>query len=167
MFRIGCEQYSLNERIKEVCESLSLFPNPASSKITSPFVCDSSRISINGPLLQPSSGVESSSVRSFLMSDLARQIPVQDAFDCKDTACRCKLPSSPKKDKSTAGSVDGREAPTVFEPIDPEIIEEPSNFGRVSSYLFRSAYPTPKNYPFLGTLRLKTILSAIRSNRIS
>ncbi|KAI8805752.1 protein-tyrosine phosphatase, partial [Cladochytrium replicatum] len=35
----------------------------------------------------------------------------------------------------------------------------PSRFGSVESDLYRGSYPKPRNFPFLGLLRLRTILS--------
>lgn len=34
----------------------------------------------------------------------------------------------------------------------------PLSYGKVSDGIMRSAYPTPRNYPFLDTLNIKTFL---------
>ena len=38
----------------------------------------------------------------------------------------------------------------------------PLRFAQVETSLYRSAYPVPVNYPFLCTLRLKTLLTLSR-----
>ena len=91
------------------------------------------------------------------MLHLSRPITIQERFECRQTDCKCKLPPSPKKDKSNKDDA----IPTTWQDIDETLFEPPINFGTVDKHLYRSSFPQPANYRFLNSLNLKTILCLV------
>ena len=90
------------------------------------------------------------------MLHLARPISAHERFVCTDPTCKCKLPATPKKVKSTKEDA----IPTAWEEVDDSIMEAPLNLdGRQEPLSFLvpetwqlrlPQHPQPAHNPMSG-----------------
>lgn len=68
------------------------------------------------------------------------------------------VPSSPKRPASVDGSSQSLHVSPIDSHKEPDVIAPPENFAVVEQGLYRSSFPSGRNFPFLRSLHLTTVI---------